>query len=457
MKLESVDKLCNEKKRGGAVLWLVFLCFLAVLAVVAVKLYEMEVPQVTLLTDVARFGAGKRVVVEVSDSKSGIRQLEVVMEQAGRRVPLYEKKYAGEGVVFVAGPNQREESFDVDTVSLGLAEGDARLLVTVRDFSWWHWRSGNVAESSFPVVIDTTPPRVRITASPVYIKSGGAGIVVYRLSEDVARHGASINGDFHPGYPLPSHGEHVYGATIAVRYDAEKINEAFVSATDQAGNVGRENFAMILPPLKKKFDKINISDGFLSSKVPEFADHNEKLSGTLLEQYLVINSKVRLANNERIAEVCSSSAPERFWQGVFGQLGRSSNKAGYADYRTYYYDGREIDKQVHLGIDLASTRHATVGAANRGRVVFADYLGIYGNAVIIDHGMGIFSLYSHLSQIDVKSGDMVEKGDSIGRTGTTGMAGGDHLHFSMLVDGIFVNPLEWWDAHWLKINVESYL
>ncbi len=456
MKLESVDKLSNDNKMGVSLLWLAPLLFVAILAVVALKLYEMELPQVVIPTDISRFGTNKRVAVVVSDAKSGVREIKVAMEQGGRRLPLYEKKCVGEGLV-ASGPARLEENFVVDTLSLGLVDGDAKLVVTARDFSWWNWRAGNVVEASFPVTIDIKPPKVRVTASPTYIKAGGAGVVVYRLSEAVGRHGVNVNGDFSPGYPLSDHGEQVYGATIGIRYDTEKVKEAYVSAIDQAGNEGRAGFGMIIRRSPKKFDRINISDGFLARKLPEFADHNEKLTGTPLAEYLTINNKVRQENNKRIAQVCSSSLPEKLWQGTFRRLRRSSRRAGYADYRTYYYHDREIDKQVHLGIDLASTKHAKVGAANGGRVAFAEYLGIYGNTVIVDHGLGIFSLSSHLSRIDVKVGEMVKKGDSLGLTGMSGMAGGDHLHFSMLVNGIFVNPLEWWDAHWLKLNVESYL
>ena len=117
----------------------------------------------------------------------------------------------------------------------------------------------------------------------------------------------------------------------------------------------------------------------------------------------------------------------------------------------------EIDQQVHLGIDLASTRQADIKAANRGNVVFADYLGIYGNTIILDHGQGIFSLYSHLSQISVAVGELIDKGVVIGLSGNSGMAGGDHLHFSILVNGIFVTPLEWWDQQWLQLNIEDVL
>ena len=132
-----------------------------------------------------------------------------------------------------------------------------------------------------------------------------------------------------------------------------------------------------------------------------------------------------------------------------------SSRAGFADHRTYFYKGEAIDKQVHLGMDIASTRRADVKAANRGKVAFADYLGIYGNMVMVDHGQGVFSLYSHLSQINVAPGDDVERSAVLGLTGTSGMAGGDHLHFSMLVNGIFVTPKEWWDQHWVEVTIEE--
>ena len=111
----------------------------------------------------------------------------------------------------------------------------------------------------------------------------------------------------------------------------------------------------------------------------------------------------------------------------------------FADHRTYFYENKEIDQQVHLGFDLAVTSAVPVVAANKGRVVNADFLGIYGNCVILDHGMGVQSLYAHLSSIDVKVGDTVEKGQTLGRSGMTGLAGGDHLHFTMLVNGHPVN------------------
>ena len=174
-----------------------------------------------------------------------------------------------------------------------------------------------------------------------------------------------------------------------------------------------------------------------------------------MEKFLEINRNLRQANYQKIGAACQNPAQKILWKGAFLRLPKSATRAQYADHRTYYYDGQQIDKQVHLGIDLASLSNSKVPAGNAGVVVFAQSLGIYGNTVILDHGFGLFSMYSHLSQIAVNPGDVVSRGDQLGRTGSTGMAGGDHLHFSMLIDGIFVNPVEWWDINWIQNNVTA--
>jgi murein DD-endopeptidase MepM/ murein hydrolase activator NlpD len=137
------------------------------------------------------------------------------------------------------------------------------------------------------------------------------------------------------------------------------------------------------------------------------------------------------------------------------QLSNSKVESRFADHRIYVYEGDEIDRQTHLGFDLASLAQSPVEASNSGIVVFADYLGIYGNTVILDHGLGLFSLYGHLSSFDVEKGQSVSRGETLGRTGQSGLAAGDHLHFSMLVGEVQVNPLEWWDPKWVQDHVLS--
>src|SRR5687768_8683235 len=136
------------------------------------------------------------------------------------------------------------------------------------------------------------------------------------------------------------------------------------------------------------------------------------------------------------------------WNGPFYRIGKV--ESFFADQRSYIYKGKKIDQQMHLGFDLSDVQKAPVKSANSGRIIYAAPLGIYGNCIVVDHGYGLQSIYGHLSEFLVKPGDMVQKEQVIARSGATGLAGGDHLHFSMQVDGVQVNPLEWWDDHWIK-------
>ena len=164
------------------------------------------------------------------------------------------------------------------------------------------------------------------------------------------------------------------------------------------------------------------------------------------ESYASATGPLLLRSRRTPARTCCGTAP-------FRQLANSQVESGFLDHRTYLYDGDEIDQQVHLGFDLASTANAPIGAAAQGAVVYADYLGIFGNCVIIDHGMGLQSLYAHLSSIDVSPGDDVGYGQQLGRSGQSGLAGGDHLHFTMLLQGHPVTPVEWWDPQWIEDRV----
>jgi murein DD-endopeptidase MepM/ murein hydrolase activator NlpD len=188
---------------------------------------------------------------------------------------------------------------------------------------------------------------------------------------------------------------------------------------------------------------------YFSSQIPQ----DSTLS--LVDKFLKINRDLREANYQKIAGVCRDTDTKMHWQGDFLRLPKSATRAKFADHRVYMYKGREIDRQVHMGIDLASVARSPIPVANSGIVVFAEFLGIYGKTVIVDHGFGLFSMYAHLSNIGVKVGDRLSKGDILGRTGFTGLAGGDHLHFSVLVHDTFVNPVEWWDMKWIQHNVLS--
>jgi murein DD-endopeptidase MepM/ murein hydrolase activator NlpD len=170
-----------------------------------------------------------------------------------------------------------------------------------------------------------------------------------------------------------------------------------------------------------------------------------------------MNNGLRAANAAVLTALATGSEQVFYWRERFLGLPGSAERSRFADQRTYIYEGQVVDHQDHLGFDLASTRNAPIPAANDGVVVLARYFGIYGNAVVIDHGYGLMSLYGHLASIDVAEGQKVARGETVGLTGETGLAGGDHLHFTILLQGLPVNPREWWDAHWIRDRLKSKL
>jgi murein DD-endopeptidase MepM/ murein hydrolase activator NlpD len=231
-------------------------------------------------------------------------------------------------------------------------------------------------------------------------------------------------------------------------------------ARDQTGAEATASFVDNVFEKPFKRSRIDLDENFIQRVVPEIlANSTEiKVSSTeSLPAFLRLNGELRQINASEIAGFAAKTVPARLWDGPFVQLGNSKVEASFADRRTYFYRGREVDQQVHLGFDLAVTAHVPLVAANNGKVVNAGWLGIYGNCVIIDHGLGVQSLYGHLSSFDVKVGDEVTRGQTIGRSGMTGLAGGDHLHFTMLVGGRMVNPVEWWDPHWMADRVDRKL
>jgi murein DD-endopeptidase MepM/ murein hydrolase activator NlpD len=422
-----------------------------------IRLFEKEVPQVELLKDIDLLGPNTTVGFAATDAKSGLREIEMYLRQGEKSASIFHKTFQQTNILLNKGPRKIEESPAINIQALGFKDGPAELEISARDFSWTNWRAGNILQEKIPLTIDTQPPRISIIYAPRYISPGGSGMVIYRLSEESDKHGVDLNGHFNPGFPVTQPPDGRFVSYFGLPFDLDKFEQCQVSAVDKAINAGRTSFSMILKKVRYKHDQITVSEDFLTRKLPEFKHNYPELNGTLLEQYLYVNNTVRQKNSDTIAAICQTSQPWQLWQDRFMRMEGSSRKAGYADHRTYNYAGKEIDQQVHLGIDLASTSRALVEAANRGVVVFADYLGIYGNTVILDHGQGVFSLYAHLSQLDVAVNDLVEKNARLGLSGASGMAGGDHLHFSMLVNGIFVNPLEWWDNQWLKLNITDQL
>lgn len=417
---------------------------------------EGEKPQIVLQPTFLAIGESQDFSVTVSDVKSGVRRIWIGLLKDGREIVILEQDFPDAGLF--RGGKVKEESFKVkiEPKKNDISDGKAVLRMVVQDYSWRGWWHGNRTYIEKDVIIDTRPPDIDVLSKAHNISPGGTGLVIYRISEPCPKSGVYIGKNFHPGYPGYFKDSNILMAFFALNYNQKAGAEIFVKATDQAGNSVRAGFPHYIGKRVFKKDVVNISDDFLKWKMPEFDINIPNDSKTpLLDKFLKVNSELRQASGKKINVLGKKTDNVLYWDGAFLRLPRSATRADFADRREYKYKGRIIDRQVHLGIDLASVAHSPVPAANRGKVVFTEPLGIYGRTVIIDHGFGLFSMYSHLSSIDVQKEHIVSKGEIIGHTGSTGLAGGDHLHFGMFIHNTFVNPIEWWDAAWIKNNISS--
>jgi murein DD-endopeptidase MepM/ murein hydrolase activator NlpD len=401
--------------------------------------------------------------LDIADNKTGLRKIVVSIMQQGKEKILLEKKYESSTLLGIfTGSNKNKDSFIIPVQSwkYGFTDGDAIIRVMVSDYSWRGWNKGNISYIEKKVIIDSKPPKVEILTKRHNIERGGSALVIYKLFEKNVKTGVIVGDNYFPGHAGLFKNENIYTAFFALNYKQGPGVKISVVAEDMAGNISKRGFYHYIRDKNFKTDILNISNNFLDQKIPDFdiGDKEGSFLGDknpLLKKFLFINDVVRENNVQKVLNAQKITESEKYWDGRFLRLKGSARRAGFADHRIYKYKGNKIDKAVHLGVDLASTQKASVHAANSGRVILAAFVGIFGNTVIIDHGFGLASLYSHMSEISIKEGDMVKKGDDLGSTGLTGLAGGDHLHFSMIVHNVFVNPLEWWDKSWIKNNITS--
>lgn len=401
--------------------------------------------------------------LDINEPETGLRKITVSIVQQGKEKILLKKDYEAKGFLGLFSKVKIiKDSFVIPVQSwkYGMTDGEALIRIMVSDYSWQGWNKGNIFYTEKKVIIDSKPPKISVLTKRHNIERGGTGLVIYKLFEKNARSGVMVGDNFFPGHSGLFDNENIFAAFFALNHMQGPGSQISVIAEDMAGNITKRGFYHYIRDKNFKTDVLNISNRFLEEKIPDFEIGSktgsfQNAKNPLLEKYLYINGQVRKENVEKILSVPRISENKKYWEGRFLRLRGSARRAGFADRRIYKYKGNEIDRAVHLGVDLASTSNAPVKAANSGKVIFTQSVGIFGNTIIIDHGFGLCSLYSHLSQITINEGDMVQKGDEIGLTGITGLVGGDHLHFSMIVHNVFVNPVEWWDNSWIKNNITA--
>lgn len=420
---------------------LVLVLVLVVIAVPAALLFRSTGTHITVDPSVTVIGFQTPVHIHL-DNPHGVRSAGVAVEQDGKSYPAS----------VTVMPEQRDLTVNVGKQSAAaLHDGKARLIVTAVSNDLRRKKDSKTVD----VDVMTVPPRVVADGVQHYINQGGSEMATFTPSGAWTEAGVKVGDDTFRSFPLPDHPGQ-YFSLFAFSWQLPVNTPVFVYADNRSGAMAKATFWYKVFPKKFRSSTIPLESMNIGRIVNQI-DTQNKIPGDLVQRFVYINREMRKVNNKTLADLRFQTEPKFLWTGAFLPMVDSTVESRFADDRTYTWKGKKVDQEVHLGFDLARVAHSPVPASNDGRVIWAQDLGIYGNCIVIDHGYGLQSVYGHLSEFLVKKGDMVKKGQTIGHTGSTGLAGGDHLHFSMQVDGVQVNAVEWWDPHWVKDRILSKL
>jgi murein DD-endopeptidase MepM/ murein hydrolase activator NlpD len=393
-------------------------------------------------------GANTPVAVRVSNPH-GLRRFTASIQQNGASATLMEENSPANRMKFwLAQVPEQDIRFNAGSKEApSLKEGKAQLVVEAQSNDF----RGATDTITTDVEVVLRPPSISADGFQHYINQGGSEMVLLTPAGSWSEAGVRVGKDTYRSFPLAG-GQRL--ALFAYPWDTPIDTAPVVFAKNSAGTEATARFSFKIFPKKFRMRDLDIDDKFLDKVVNQIDPGG---SGDLLTRFLKINGEMRQQNNKTLADLRFKTAEKFLWTDSFMQLANSKVESEFADVRSYIYKGKKVDQQVHLGFDLAVSAHTPVVASNDGKVVWAALLGIYGNCIVVDHGYGLQSIYGHLSSIAVKEGDMVKRGQEMGKSGSTGLAGGDHLHYSMQVEGVEVNPVEWWDEHWIKDHVQNRL
>lgn len=426
---------------------LIIVAILVVLPL-ALLLAFSSTPVLELPASVTALGSATPITLKIDDPH-GVKRIAASVEQNGARYPVYETTQPSRRIFWNRHVSPQTVQFTAGVKNAPqLKEGKATFIVeaTSNDFR------SSTASVQRDVTIVTRPPMLSVDSDQHYLYQGMADLVTFNISGQWSEAGVRVDGQTFRAWPMPG-GKPGEFALYAFAWNMPVSTVPVVFARNVAGNEVTGRFVYQFPKKEQPHYRtrdLQVSDAFMQKVVNELDPNG---SGDMVQRFVKINSEMRRANNKTLADLQYKTEPRFLWSQPFLQEHNSQVESAFADTRNYIYHGKKIDQQTHLGYDFAITAHVGVEASNDGKVVWAAPLGIYGNCIVVDHGYGLQTIYGHMSEFAVHEGDMVKRGQIMGKSGDTGMAGGDHIHFTMQLDGVQIDPKEFFDAHWIKDHI----
>ena len=407
---------------------------------------KIEVPSMTY------WNLKWNVPIKISDS-SGIKSYRVSIIKNDNANVILEKNI-NDGI-------KTDIEFNLPIPKINILNGDTlRYKIEAIDNSKYNFFLGNVSEKEFNIIVDTEPPQAGIIAMSNKITRGGSGVVVFFAKDDNLAN-ISISNGYQSFVAFPFLKDGYYASIIPWSIHNPNFKGRII-VEDKAGNIKRSNIGFARYARNYRTSTLTLKDSFIDNKISSVIENVSSIPIDIfksrMEMFRYANETIR-GNDEKIinSKILNLELQDNYQINTFKPLKDSVIVGLFGDHRKYVLNKESAGESYHLGTDLANIKNAQIFASNDGVVVLKESLGIYGNTIVLDHGLGVSTLYSHLSEFYVEEGDFVKKGDVIGRTGATGLAFGDHLHFSVLIQGVFALSTEWMDSRWLKVNINDVL
>ena len=296
----------------------------------------------------------------------------------------------------------------VETTSL--PDGPYQLRVVAEDRSF----RKNRADATVTLTTDNTPPQLMLESQPPTILQGHTWLLRIRTNEPAAVEARLDGRDL----PIESGNGYGWAAVGFAPTTSPTSLPLVITGRDFAGNQSEVSQSLQVAGEQFPSDAVQVESNLAA----------------------LLASDIRTEEDRRLAENYRNVTRPKLWEGRFLMPVTGEIITEFGSVRSYN-GGPTVGH--HAGADIAAGQGRNVVAPAKGRVVVVDEVRLRGKIVILDHGLGVFTTYAHLSQIDVQVGQTVERGQAFAKVGSTGLSTGPHLHWELWVGGANVNPIEW--------------
>ncbi len=442
----------SSRKRSGSKFLPILLLLLIIGAGVFAYFSPMfeKVPPKIIAPNLISANDKSPIKFTITDNKS-IKSCKVILSSNGKEFTIYSQNFllpSKKKDIEVKLPNEIANSKIKNWV----------LTIIARDSSLWGFFLGNKATKQAKLIVDNTPPEVNLIAQSPSILKGGSALIIFNAKDNNLKNVYVDVGNGVKFKPIKYKKNGVYATLIAWPFNMDNFNPTIV-AVDSANNITKHQLHLNRIYKKYKVSKIRASDRFINGKITELAQSDSDYANIKdkIERFKAVNELMRKKNEDYIHKMSSKVTPFSGKWSIkpFHPLRRAKQVSDFGTKRYYYYGSPDniISTSYHVGFDLASVKHDNLYSSNNAIVVSTKNNGIYGNMPMLDHGFGLYTLYGHCSSILVKKGEKVHAGEVIAKTGQSGLALGDHVHFGILVQGVEVYPLEWMKKDWIKKHI----